>query len=70
MNLNLLSKEESTVTEVTYTFQDETGAFFYKEWLNDSGKVIDSLMRDKDGYQIDDPVLLEQVQEFLDEQGL
>ena len=70
MTLNLLQKQESTVTEVIYTLQDDTGSFFYKEWLNESGKVIDSLMRDKDGYQIDDPALLEQVQEFLDEQGL
>jgi hypothetical protein len=66
--MKLLSKTELTVTEVTYTLEDETSVFYYKEWLNDSGKVIDCLMRDKDGYDIDDSLLFEQVQEFIDSQ--
>jgi len=64
--MELLNKTESTVTEVSYTLQDDLGAFYYKEWLNDSGKVIDSILRDKDGYEIDDPNLLEEVQQFID----
>jgi len=64
--MELLNKTESTVTEVTYTLQDDLSAFYYKEWLNDSGKVIDSILRDKDGYEIDDPILLEEVQQFID----
>jgi len=66
--MELLNKIESTVTEVTYTFQDKTSVFYYKEWLDDSGKVIDCLMRDKDGSEIDDPLLFEEVQEFIDSQ--
>ena len=66
--MELLNKTESTVTEVTYTLQDKTSVFYYKEWLNDSGKVIDCLMRDKDGSEIDDPLLFEEVQEFIDSQ--
>jgi hypothetical protein len=66
--MELLNKTESIVTEVTYTLQDKTSVFYYKEWLNDSGKVIDCLMRDKDGYEIDDPLLFEEVQEFIDSQ--
>ena len=54
-----------TVTEVEYTLQDETGAFYYKEWLNEKGKIIDSMLVDKDGYQINDPALLEEVESFL-----
>ena len=64
--MELLQKTESTVTEVVYTLQDETSAFYYKEWRNDSGKVIDAMMIDKDGDIISDPVLLEQVEEYLD----
>jgi hypothetical protein len=30
--------------------------------------VIDCLMRDKDGSEIDDPLLFEEVQEFIDSQ--
>ncbi len=60
------AKIESVVTEVTYTLADDISPFYYKEWLNDSGKVIDSILRDKDGYEIDDPALLEEVQNFVD----
>lgn len=63
--MELLNKTESQVTEVVFTLQDETGAFYYKEWLNGSGKLIDSMLVDKDGYQINDPVLLEEVESFL-----
>ena len=66
--MELLNKTESIVTEVTYILQDKTSVFYYKEWLNDSGKVIDCLMRDKDGSEIDDPLLFEEVQEFIDSQ--
>jgi len=64
--MKLLDKIESVVTEVTYTLADDISPFYYKEWLNDSGKVIDSILRDKDGYKIDDPALLEEVQNFVD----
>ena len=63
--MELLSRTEFTVTEVVYTFQDETSAFYYKELINAQGEVIDSLLRDKDGYQIDDPALLERVWDFI-----
>lgn len=68
MTLTLLNRVESTVTEVVYTLQDDVSAFYYKEWLNSKGKVIDSLLQDKDGCQIDDPDLLEEVHEFIDSQ--
>lgn len=63
--MELLGKTGMTVTEVEYTLQDETGAFYYKEWLNEKGKIIDSMLVDKDGYQINDPALLEEVESFL-----
>lgn len=63
--MELLNKTGMTVTEVEYTLQDETGAFYYKEWLNEKGKIIDSMLMDKDGYQINDPSLLEEVESFL-----
>lgn len=67
--MELLSKQELTVTEVVFTLKDETSVFYYKEWLNENGKVIDSMMVDKDGHQIDDPVLLEAVDWFLLSKG-
>lgn len=62
--MELLNKTENAVTQHVYTIQDENGAFYYKEWLSE-GKVIDAILMDKDGYQIDDAELLEQVEEYL-----
>ena len=66
--MNLLNKTESVVTQHIYTFQDENGAFYYKEWISER-KVIDAQLVDKDGYQIDDTDLLEQVEEYLNSIG-
>lgn len=68
MSLEILNRVESTVTEVTYTIQDKSTTLYYKEWLNESGKVIDALLRDKDGQEIDDPLLFEQIEELVDTQ--
>ena len=63
----LLKHETSSeVVEHTYIIQDDKGKIVYKEWVNDSGKVIDFTLRDKDGYEIDDADLMEQIQEFVD----
>ena len=64
--MELLKKEEVNVIENTYTLQDETSVFYYKEFLNSKGKVVDSFLRDKDGFEIDDPILQEEVEEFID----
>ena len=63
--MELLNKTENVVTQHVYTIQDENGAFYYKEWLSE-GKVIDAILMDRDGYQIDDAELLERVEEFVD----
>lgn len=67
-SFEILNKVESTVTEVVYTLQDEVSAFYYKEFLNDKGKVIDCELKDKDGGVIDDEDLMLRVQEFVDAQ--
>ena len=64
--MELLSKSVSVVTEVTYVFQDDVSSFTYKEWLDESNKVVDSILRDKDGHEIDDPELYDTVCHFVD----
>jgi hypothetical protein len=66
--MELLKKQTIDVVEVTYTIQDSFGIITYKEWLQD-GNCIDSVLRDKDGYQIDDPDLLEIVILYLESIG-
>ena len=70
--MELLKKEEVNVIENTYTLQDGTSVFYYKEFINSKGKVVDAFLRDKDGFEIDDPILLEEVGEFVDsfEEGI
>ena len=62
----LLKHEMQEVVEHTYIIQDETGVVIYKEWIDESGSVMDFTLRDKDGYEIDDFGLLEQVHEFIE----
>lgn len=64
--LAMLRHEVSTVTEHTYTLKDEVSIFYYKEWMDEKGNLVDSLMRDRDGHEIDDPVLQHRVWELID----
>jgi hypothetical protein len=54
--------------ENTYTIQHPTeGVLVYKEWIDaENGKCLDFVLRSKDGYEIDDAGLVEEVQEFVD----
>ncbi len=56
----------SELVEHTYTLKDEVGVLIYKEWVDQSGSVIDFTLRNKDGEDIDDPELFDQVMEFID----
>ena len=58
------------ITEETFILRDSEGKLIYKEWLNEKGKVIDFQLRDKDGFSIDDPALVEEIQAFLEEKGM
>ena len=63
--LTLLNASEVRVTLFTYAFQDDTSVFYFKELVDDSGCMIDSMLTDKDGYAIDDPILFQKVIDFL-----
>lgn len=65
--MELLTNSILKVTEETFFLQDpEDGVLVYKEWSDESGNVIDIVLRSKDGYEIDDPSILERVQTFVD----
>ena len=59
----------SQAIENTYTINHPTeGVLVYKEWITaDNGKCIDYVLRDKDGYEIDDAALMMEVQYFVDD---
>jgi hypothetical protein len=58
----------SQAIENTYTIQHPNeGVLVYKEWIDsEDGKCLDFILRSKGGFEIDDPALVEEVQEFID----
>jgi hypothetical protein len=58
----------SQAIENTYTIQHPNeGVLVYKEWIDSqNGKCLDFILRSKGGFEIDDPALVEEVQEFID----
>lgn len=65
-NMELLSC--SSVVEKEYRIQHKTeGVLFYKEWLSsENGKCIDFVLQSKDGYEITDAGLVEEIQAYVD----
>jgi len=64
--MKLASHSTATITTETYQLSLGDKLLTYIEYLNDKGKVIDCTLRDVDGNEINDPALLEQVQDFVD----
>lgn len=58
----------SPAIENTYTIQHHfEGVLVYKEWIDsEDGKCLDFILRSKNGFEIDDPALVEEVQDFID----
>jgi hypothetical protein len=67
-----ITTHEHTETILDTYFIDEVpryGSIVVNEYSNAKGKIIDFEIRDTDGNPIQDPILEEQVQEFLDEKA-
>ena len=67
--MKFISKSESTITKVMYIIEIGKNTYYYTEWQNEGGKVIDSEIRDEDGGMSYDWELLESIQEYLDHIG-
>ena len=67
--MNLISKTSSIVITETYEIELTAGnRVIVIDYLDDRGKVIDTVFRDEDGNDLsDDPGLFEAVMEFLEE---
>ena len=66
MKINGYKKE--FVKVVTYRIEDvqEIGTVMYSDYYDDNDKIIDSIMRTEDGYTIEVPSVLEDIQIFID----
>jgi len=68
--MKLISKTTSAVITETFEIELTAGNTVYViDYLNESGKVIDTVFRDEDGNDLsDDPGLYDAILEFLESQ--
>ena len=65
--MKLVSTHVETITTERYQIQLTAGNIVtVTDYLDERGKVIDTVFRDEDGFDIDDPALLEYVIEFIE----
>ena len=65
MKINGYTKE--LVKVVTYRVEDvpEIGTVIYSDYYNENDRIVDSIIRTVDGYDIDVPSVMEDVQDFI-----
>lgn len=63
--MKLISRLTQTIND--YQIEIDGVEYYYKEWLNDSGKVIDDELSDGDGL-VDNENILERIRQFVDGQ--
>jgi len=56
---------EAVITE-TFVFEDGDETYILKEYLTEDNRVIDSQVLDQTGISLNDPALLEHLQELAD----
>lgn len=63
----ITSKVKQVVTTETYEIESaEHGKLILVDYLDESGKAIDCILRDEGGNNIDDPFIMEQAQIAVD----
>lgn len=67
----LLSHKAFTVCEDTYDIKLDNGKVVqYKEWTDDNGKIIDTVIKDNKGKEIEDSSLLQKILNFVDKSSM
>ncbi len=69
--MTILHTETEVLTVQRITLQLPDGYVVrVLEYTDNNGKVVDSIVRDKDGYELEDLALIDEVYNFLDTQNL
>jgi hypothetical protein len=67
--MKLFSTIKQNIIQETHRIQLNNGDIIHHiEFLDEKGKVIDSITRTEDGIDIYDPLLQEKIEQFLNEQ--
>ena len=65
--MKLVSKTVEAIVTETFVLENELGEkVTVIDYLDDRGKVIDTIVRDENGNDINDPILYENVISFLE----
>lgn len=65
--MKLVSKTVEAIVTETFVLENELGEkVTVIDYLDDRGKAIDTIVRDENGNNIDDPILYENVISFLE----
>ncbi len=65
--MELLSKTTQVVKMVESRVQLDSGSVVVvKDYYDERDKIIDTEVRTKDGYEVDDPAEVEEILDFLD----
>lgn len=63
--VRILSKSEAQIKTETYEVFCEGERYFYIDYI-ENDKIVDSVLRDENGADIDDPIIFEKIQEKID----
>jgi hypothetical protein len=63
--MKLVSKQKSQTTKEVYEIEHEGLFYTLTEYLNEKGKVIDSILIDVDGEEIDNEKIIKEIQDFV-----
>ena len=65
--MKIKSVEKYTQKVVTYIIEDvpDLGTVYYTDYYMEDGRIVDSILRTEDGYDIDVPAAFEIVQDFI-----
>jgi len=66
--MKLISQQkEAVITETSIIELDSKQKVIVIDYFNEKGKIIDTVIRDEDGFELDNPILFENIIEFLEE---
>ena len=63
-DINIISRKSQTLTIDTYVIKidDYNDNILYKEHIDESYTIVDAYIQTQDGHVIDDPILLEKIE--------
>jgi hypothetical protein len=67
--MKITAQTKEVLKVISYVIEEvpEVGTVIYTDYYNENDRIVDSVLRTEDGYDIDVPSLMEVVQDFIGE---